>query len=107
MITFLIRHLRKPRFLYIRWRPFISLGVQEVDWVWSMTNSVIPFPHPEVSHEDEELVRIASQNLLESVSNQPVPERLQELALELGWALDQRPFPGAEDTAPKGPQPER
>lgn len=52
-------------------------------------------------------MRIASQNLLESVSNQPVPERLQELALELGWALDQRPFPGAEDTAPKGPQPER
>lgn len=57
-----------------------------------MVNSVIPFPRQgaETSSEEDKFARAAAQDLLQAVTAQPVPDRLQALAAELGRALDLR-----------------
>lgn len=57
-----------------------------------MKNRVIPFPRTfqDPSPEQEELFWAAGQDLIDDVAAEPVPERLNMLAVELGRALDQR-----------------
>ncbi|WP_092903484.1 hypothetical protein [Rhodobacter sp. 24-YEA-8] len=57
-----------------------------------MSNSVIPFPGPDLGRasDEDDLVETAGQELLSAVMAQPVPDRLHALAAELGKALDRR-----------------
>lgn len=57
-----------------------------------MVNAVIPFPvqGAQTPSEEDKLVLTTAEDLLHAVSAQPVPDRLNALAAELGRALDRR-----------------
>lgn len=54
------------------------------------SDPLTPPPLDKSADADDQRLQAAARLLVEAIAAEPVPERLRELAMELGKALDQR-----------------